>query len=143
MYGRDIVHVETDHKPLELIMLKPLNLAPKHLQRMLLHLQKYNLEVKYKSGDKLYLADTLSRAHRAEIYVCDLSRNLVEVDHTLSLALKESDIQQIRKASLSDPTFITLREVIKRGWPTSKQEVPGSIHMYTLTSVMNSLCNMS
>ena len=74
-------------------MLKPLNSAPKRLQRMLLHLQKYNLEVKYKSGDKLYLVDTLSRAHQAEIHVCDLSHNLVEVDHTLSLALKESDIQ--------------------------------------------------
>ena len=60
VYGRDIVHVETDHKPLESIMLTPLNSALKHLQRMLLHLQRYNLEVKYKSGDKLYLADTSS-----------------------------------------------------------------------------------
>ena len=122
VYGRDIVHVETDHKLLESIMLKPLNSAPKHLRRMLLHLQKYNLEVKYKSGDKLYLADTLSRAHRAEIHVCDLSHNLVEVDHTLSLPLKESNKQQIRQASLSDPTFITLQEVIEKGWPISKQE---------------------
>ena len=69
-------------------MLKPLNSAPKRLQRMLLHLQKYNLEVKYKSGDKLYLADTLSRAHRAEINVCDLSRNLAEVDHTSVTSIK-------------------------------------------------------
>ena len=46
-------------------MLKPLNSVPKWLQRMLLHLQKYNLEVKYKRGDQLFLADTLSRAHRA------------------------------------------------------------------------------
>ena len=43
VYGRDIVHVETDHKPLESTMLKPFNSAPKRLQRMLLHLQKYNL----------------------------------------------------------------------------------------------------
>ena len=48
IYGRDTVHVETDHKPLESIMLKPLNSAPKRLQRMLLKLQKYNLQVKYK-----------------------------------------------------------------------------------------------
>ena len=50
VYGRDIVHVETDHKPLEMIMLKSLNSAPKRLQRMLLHLQKYNLDVPYKRG---------------------------------------------------------------------------------------------
>ena len=29
IYGIDVVHVETDHKPLESIMLKPLNSAPK------------------------------------------------------------------------------------------------------------------
>ena len=29
MYGWDIGHVETDHKPLESIMLKPLNSVPK------------------------------------------------------------------------------------------------------------------
>ena len=57
-------------------MLKPLNLAPKCLQRMLLHLQKYNLEVKYKRGDTFFLAYTLSRAHRGNC-------NLAEVDHTL------------------------------------------------------------
>ena len=69
VYGRDVVHVETDHKPLEMIMLKLLNSAPKRLQRMLVHLQKYNLEVKYKRGDTLFLADTLSRAHRAKMHV--------------------------------------------------------------------------
>ena len=45
IYGRDIVHVETDHKPLEAIALKPLYSALEHLQRMLLQLQKYNLAV--------------------------------------------------------------------------------------------------
>ena len=129
VYGRDIVHVEMDHKPLESIMLKPLNSAPKRLQRMLLHLQKYNLQVKYKRGDKLFLADTLSRAHRAEVNVCELSRNLVDVGHTLSLALKEADIQQIRQASVKDSTLTTLYQVIQRGWPINKKaDVPESIH---------------
>ena len=81
-------------------MLKPLNSAPKRLQRMLLHLQKYNLQVKYKRGDKLFLADTLSRAHRAEVNVCELSHNLVDVDHILSLALKEADIRTANQISL-------------------------------------------
>ena len=65
IYGRDTVHVETDHKPLESIMLKPLNSAPKRLQRMLLRLQKYNLQVKYKRGE-MFLADTLSLLGRSQ-----------------------------------------------------------------------------
>ena len=59
--------METDHKPLESIMLKPLNSAPKRLQRMLLKLQKQSLQVKYKKGEKMFLADTLSRAYLPEV----------------------------------------------------------------------------
>ena len=46
VYGRDLVNVETDHKPLEAIFIKPLAATQKRLQRMLLRLQKYNLQVK-------------------------------------------------------------------------------------------------
>ena len=67
IYGRDGVHIETDHKPLEMIVLKPLDKAPKRLQQMLLRLQKYNLQVQYKKGTHMYLADMLSRAHRPEV----------------------------------------------------------------------------
>lgn len=50
-YGRKVVHVETDHKPLETIVYKPLHSAPSRLQRMLLRLQKFNLKVRYKRGN--------------------------------------------------------------------------------------------
>ena len=36
LYGRDVVHVKTDHQPLETIFKKDLGSAPKRLQRMLL-----------------------------------------------------------------------------------------------------------
>ena len=62
VFGREIT-VETDHKPLEVILRKPLFAAPKRLQRMMMQLQKYNLKVVYKRGTELYIADTLSRAY--------------------------------------------------------------------------------
>ncbi len=34
-YGRDLVHIETDHQPLESIVRKPLHKTPSPLQRML------------------------------------------------------------------------------------------------------------
>ena len=61
VYGREVA-VQTDHKPLENIFRKPLLSAPKRLQMMLLHLQKYNLKIVYKPGKELFIADTLSRA---------------------------------------------------------------------------------
>ena len=37
--------------------------APKRLQRMLLRLQKFDLDVSYRKNTKMYRADPLSRAY--------------------------------------------------------------------------------
>ena len=55
--------VESDHKPLKMILKKPLAAAPPHLQRMLLQLQKYTCELQFKPGSDMVLADTLSQAY--------------------------------------------------------------------------------
>ena len=62
VFGREIT-VEIDHKPLEVILKKPVLAAPKRLQRMMMQLQKYNLRVVYKRGSEMCIADTLSRAY--------------------------------------------------------------------------------
>ena len=59
---KDKIHVESDHKPLQTIFKKPIHSAPYRLQRMLLRLLRYNLDVGYKTGNRMYLADHLSRA---------------------------------------------------------------------------------
>ena len=62
IYGRPVT-VESDHKPLEAIIKKPLSSAPPRLQRMLLRLMKYDVTLTYKAGREMYVPDTLSRAH--------------------------------------------------------------------------------
>ena len=89
IYGRHIVHVETDHKPLVSIMLKPLNKTPSRLQRILLKLQRYSLDVKYKAGK---LADTLSRTHLPTTNTGDFILSLEEIDHTISLSLSADQL---------------------------------------------------
>ena len=71
VHGGDAIQVETDHQPLVSIMRKPLNSAPGRLQRMLLRLQKYNLNLKHKRGQMMFLADTLSRAYLHDINACE------------------------------------------------------------------------
>ena len=56
---RDKVTIESDHKPLQSIFKKSLLEAPCQLQRMMLRLQRYNLEVLYKPGPQMYIADHL------------------------------------------------------------------------------------
>ena len=53
--------VQSDHKLLEMIHLKSMHNAPPRLQRMLLQLQKYDMEIKYKPGSEMLLPDALSR----------------------------------------------------------------------------------
>ena len=60
LYGRTFI-VETDHKPLEMISLKNLTAVPAQLQRILLHLQQYDLIITYRPGKEMLLADALSR----------------------------------------------------------------------------------
>ena len=64
VYCRKVV-LWSDHKPLEIISKKPLATAPKRLQRLLLRLQQYAVEIRYKPGPEMFLADTLSRAYLA------------------------------------------------------------------------------
>ena len=61
-YGRTVT-VQTNHRLLKIIVRKPLQAAPRRLQRMLLRLQRYQMIIAYKPGKELVLADTLSRAH--------------------------------------------------------------------------------
>ena len=65
IYGKKVI-IESDHKPLEAIMKKPLQNTPQRLKRMLLILQKHDIDLVYLVGKEDTLEDTLSRAHLKE-----------------------------------------------------------------------------
>ena len=130
MCGRDLIQVETDHRPLEAIFVKPLNSAPKRLQRMLLRLQKYSLRVYYKKGKDMFLADALSRAYLPEVNACEFTQELEDVDHRAFLPVSD-DRWQIRHASADDPVLQQLRVTIRRGWPESRSDVQECLYLYS------------
>ena len=68
---REKVNVKTDHKPLQSVFKKSLLSAPCRLQRMLLRLQRYNLEMVYKPGSQMLVADHLSRVSLSNVDVDD------------------------------------------------------------------------
>ena len=119
-----MIRVESDNKPPEAIFTKPLNSARKRLQRMLLRLQKYSLQVVYKKGTQMYLDDTLSRAFLPEVNACEFSRELEEVDHKAFLPVTDSQWHQIKHASADDPVLQQLRTTIKKGWPEKRSDLP-------------------
>ena len=60
VYGYTVT-VETDHKPLVSIWHKTIVAASPHLQRLLLRLAQYDLDITYLKGKKNVIADALSR----------------------------------------------------------------------------------
>ena len=59
-YGRPVI-VETDHWPLVSIVQRNLHNAPQKLARILLRVQRYNVQLHYVPGKDIPLADALSR----------------------------------------------------------------------------------
>ena len=52
--------IETDHKPLQAISTKPLSQVPLRLQKTILNVRGYDVEIRYIPVGKQVLADTLS-----------------------------------------------------------------------------------
>ncbi|KAG1696931.1 hypothetical protein GQR58_006123 [Nymphon striatum] len=120
--------VETDHKPLTAIIEKPLYAAPPRLQRMLLQLHKYDIDLTYVKGTDIPVADTLSRNPLPDTYP-DISVGLdVHIDTILShLPISDRRLQAVKQVSATDTQFIELTEVIMSGWPKTRKECPISV----------------
>ncbi|CAG2226647.1 unnamed protein product [Mytilus edulis] len=128
-YGRN-VYVTSDHKPLESILKKPLHCAPKRLQRMMLQLQKYNIELVYKPGKEMYLADTLSRAYLKDTHTESESEEIEAINMIKDLAISEERLKEIQQHTETDTQLQKLKHVIQSGWPDIKSDVSHDIHIY-------------
>ena len=128
VYGRHI-RVETDHKPLIFIMKKPLVSAPPRLQRMMLQLSQYDLELTHKPGKDIPLADTLSRKFLSDSYP-ELSDGMDARIHSVlsSMPISDQKLKQIQSLTLSDPQCTTLSEVVLNGWPDRRADCPPELH---------------
>ena len=143
VYGRK-VFIQTDHKPLESIM-KNLLSAPKRLQRMLLRLQTFNLEVAYSKGADMHIADPLSRAYlpstsqdeevQEDMWGVNDIRSPTEVEaEYVNMAefvpIRQTTLTEIKAATESDPELELFTTIIKQGWPESLAALPPSLHDY-------------
>jgi hypothetical protein len=132
IYGKDNVTVQTDHKPLESILKKPLYKASPRLQRLILRLQPYHFNVVYVPGKFMYAADTLSRAYIQGHADVELEEDLSVMVHSLvaSLPVSASSLNDIRSETSADCQMQKLKGYILRGWPKSQKSVVKDIQEY-------------
>lgn len=125
------VEVESDHKPLEAIFKKPLSECPIRLQRVRMKLQAFDINVKYKPGKELLLADALSRA-----YLKNSDENCEdELNAEVFMLLDNFPISMDKKEAfknevVNDEEMQMLEKFIKKGWPSDKTNVPDVIQPY-------------
>ena len=119
--------VYTDHQPLVSIVKKPLHIAPRRLQRMMIRLQKYDFEVQYMPGKDMVLADTLSRAPVSGT-LTELEFENVNVVHELIAG--KTFLERIKQATNDDAALQTLKRVISEGWPSDKTMLPEEVRPY-------------
>lgn len=129
IYGKKVV-VESDHKPLEFIFKKSLNECPARLLRMRLKLQKYDLEIKYKPGKELLLADALSRN-----YLTVKSQKDADVEAQVFLLLESFPIsiekkQEFQNVTHEDEEMQMLIKFIQEGWPNESRNIPDVLKPY-------------
>ena len=130
--GKDSTCIHNDHKPLETIMRKPLSRAPPRLQRMMLQVQPYNLEVQHVPGKYMYVADTLSRAYTSSETDPILEQELVLAIHTLTdyLPVSKAKFSEISEVSGTDPQLLAVKKYIQQGWPRSRKIVSNLAQPY-------------
>ena len=127
VYGRHVT-VENDHKPLATIVKKPLRNAPKRLQGMLLKVQKYDVDIVYKPGPEMYLADTLSRAFLSSTE--NAEGEFERINAVKYLPVTDERLEELKKHTQEDEVLQQLRQTIQTGWPEEKRDLPPALEPY-------------
>ena len=135
VFGRSNVIVQSDHKPLETIFKKPIHSSPKRLQRMRLRLQNYEIQMEYKKGETMFLADTLRRAYLKNELVGQTQDSdvrsirerlfdfeLEQIKHGEDLSVSPTLLKSLREETAKDEELQILSDVIHEGWPETLSE---------------------
>ena len=123
IYGLPHISVETDHKPLESILRKPIHAAPARLQRMIMSIQRYAIQVSYKPGKELLVADTLSRSPLPDL-ADELEYQEYDINILHTLPITEAKLEEFKQSTKADPALTDLVHTVQNGWPAKKSNVP-------------------
>ena len=123
VYGKSFV-LESDHKPLEMINLKNLAVAPQRLQRMFMRVQPHHFVLRYKPGKQMMLADAMSRQPSSESTQIDLDIQLSFIQFSTQ------KLESIRESTQADDELCALRTVILDGWPDGQRHLAAPLRPY-------------
>ena len=117
--------MHTDHQPLETIFKKTLAKTPKRLQRLIMRLQQFSVNVVYEKGTSIILAETLSRVPLPQVTTPE--QPLLEIfrlernDHQVNTQITSKTMAKLQEGTKADPVMNSLERTIVIGWPLEKK----------------------
>ena len=124
-FGRTIT-VQSDHQPLQSIWKKSIVSTSPRLQRLLLRLAHYDINIEFLCGKENVIADALSRVFplpSSNSKTKESNIDIIPVHHiTQNALISQTRLWDLRLATQSDPTLCSLSKTIHKGWPQSKKD---------------------
>ena len=122
--------VKSDHKPLQFIFKRNINKAPPRIQRLLLRLRKYDIDLIFSPGNSIPVPDALSQAYLPNTEEDD--KSLEYKIHLLvsNLPISEPKLREMQNATENDQVLQKLKKLILDGFPDSKSSMPAELIPY-------------
>ena len=86
-------------------------------------IQKYPINVTYRPGKELVIADTLSRAFLLE-QASDLLAEKFETNILRTLPISEVKLEKHKQETQKDLSLQELKHTVEKDWPETKAEAP-------------------
>ena len=132
-FGRTVT-VQSDHQPLQSIWKKSVVSASPRLQRLLLRLAHYNLNIEFLRGKENVIADALSRVcplQSSNSKTKDSNIDVIPVHHIMQTALvSKTRLQELRLATQSDPTLSSLAKTYTKSGHSLKKMAPSNCRTF-------------
>ena len=127
-FDREVL-VITDHRPLVSMFKKDVATFSQCMQCILLKIHQYRVQIIYKPGPKIFIADWVSR-HKdkptKDMDVCvDAIQSVTDIPECVSMA-------EIQQESTQDNHIQHLKNCIIAGWPNMKDELHVELKPYWL-----------
>ena len=109
--------------------------APTRLQRLLLRCLKFDIEVKYRHGENIPVADALSRVclKKEERTPVSNKSEWCSPDSNIHFITEKScpmSIDLVKSALARDKSMHVLKQIIYNGWPSQRNECPKELWEY-------------
>ena len=130
-FGREVLII-TDHKPLVSMFKRDVATMSQCIEHILLKIHQYRVQIIYKPGPEIFIADWLSRHNHTEgkdkpIKGMDIQADALQTTTDMPECASVAEIQQ---ASSLNNHLQQLKGIIITGWPDNRGELHADLQPY-------------